>query len=76
MSEGIIDDLNQAGDELPRRQGRRRFSEQRIARSSADFAAAITDGTPVRVSTTAARTSLSVILAMYESAATGQPVKL
>jgi predicted dehydrogenase len=42
----------------------------------ADFAAAITNGTPVRVSTTAARTSLSVILAMYESAATGQPVKL
>jgi hypothetical protein len=30
----------------------------------------------VRVGTQEARTALSVILAMYESAATGQPVKL
>jgi UDP-N-acetyl-2-amino-2-deoxyglucuronate dehydrogenase len=42
----------------------------------ADFITAITtDGTP-RVSTADARTSLAVILAMYESARTGQPVRL
>jgi UDP-N-acetyl-2-amino-2-deoxyglucuronate dehydrogenase len=42
----------------------------------ADFADVIrTDGT-VRVGTVEARTSLSVILALYESAATGNPVSL
>jgi predicted dehydrogenase len=42
----------------------------------ADFIDAITtDGTP-RVSTAEARTSLAVILALYESAATGQPVRV
>ena len=42
----------------------------------ADFiAAVVTDGTP-RVSTADARSSLAVILALYESAATGRPVQL
>lgn len=42
----------------------------------ADFIAAVTtDGTP-RVSTQDARTSLAVILGLYESAKTGQPVRL
>ena len=61
---------------LPGRQGRPASSAHAHRAQLADFVAAITNGTPVRVSTTAARTSLSVILAMYESAATGQPVKL
>lgn len=42
----------------------------------ADFIQAVDTGSPVRVGTQEARTSLSVILAMYESAATGRPVKL
>lgn len=42
----------------------------------ADFITAVTtDGTP-RVGTADARTSLAVILAMYESARTGRPVRL
>jgi predicted dehydrogenase len=75
MSEGIIDDLNQAGDNFRVDKAAGVLGAAHRAQL-ADFAAAITNGTPVRVSTTAARTSLSVILAMYESAATGQPVKL
>ena len=42
----------------------------------ADFANAVRTGGPVRVGTAEARTSLSVILALYESAASGQPVRL
>jgi predicted dehydrogenase len=42
----------------------------------ADFADAVRTGGPVRVGTSEARTSLSVILALYESAATGVPVRL
>jgi len=42
----------------------------------ADFANAVRTGGPVRVGTTEARTSLSVILALYESAASGRPVRL
>ncbi len=45
-------------------------------RQLADFVDAVTDGRPPRVGTAEARTSLSVILAMYESAATGRPVTL
>jgi predicted dehydrogenase len=41
-----------------------------------DFADAVRTGSPVRVGTAEARTSLSVILALYESAAAGQPVRL
>ena len=42
----------------------------------ADFIAAVTTGGTPRVSTSDARTSLAVILALYESAATGLPVRL
>jgi predicted dehydrogenase len=42
----------------------------------ADFATAIRTGGSVRVGTAEARTSLSVILALYESAASGCPVRL
>jgi UDP-N-acetyl-2-amino-2-deoxyglucuronate dehydrogenase len=45
-------------------------------RQLADFVDAARTGRPPRVSTADARTSLSVILAMYESAATGKPVRL
>lgn len=45
-------------------------------RQLADFVDAINSGRPPRVGTEDARTSLAVILAMYESAKTGQPVKL
>jgi predicted dehydrogenase len=45
-------------------------------RQLADFVEAITTGRPPRVGTAEARVSLSVILAMYESAASGRPVKL
>ena len=41
----------------------------------ADFIQAVTTGAPVRVGTTEARAALSVILAMYRSAATGQPAR-
>ena len=42
----------------------------------ADFIAAVTTGGTPRVSTSDARTSLAVILALYESAAAGLPVRL
>jgi UDP-N-acetyl-2-amino-2-deoxyglucuronate dehydrogenase len=45
-------------------------------RQLADFVEAIATGRAPRVGTAEARTALSVILAMYESAATGRPVKL
>ena len=45
-------------------------------RQLADFVEAVTTGRPPRVGTAEARTALSVILAMYESAASGSPVKL
>jgi predicted dehydrogenase len=45
-------------------------------RQLADFVEAVTTGRPPRVGTAEARTSLSVILAMYESAASGRAVKL
>ena len=45
-------------------------------RQLADFVDAVATGRPPRVGTAEARTSLSVILAMYESAATGRAVKL
>lgn len=41
----------------------------------ADFIQAVTTGGPVRVGTTEARAALSVILAMYRSAASGQPAR-
>ena len=66
-------DLNQVGHEY-------RFTESRMGPAHraqlADFVRAITGGSPVRVGTAQARTALSVILAMYESVATGRPVKL
>ena len=45
-------------------------------RQLADFVDAVRTGRPPRVGTAEARTSLSVILALYESAATGRPVRL
>jgi UDP-N-acetyl-2-amino-2-deoxyglucuronate dehydrogenase len=45
-------------------------------RQLADFVDAVRTGRPPRVGTAEARTSLSVILALYESAATGMPVRL
>jgi predicted dehydrogenase len=45
-------------------------------RQLADFVEAVYTGRAPRVGTAEARTSLSVILAMYESAASGRPVKL
>ena len=45
-------------------------------RQLADFIDAVRTGRDVRVGTAEARASLSVILAMYESAATGRPVPL
>jgi predicted dehydrogenase len=45
-------------------------------RQLADFVEAVTTGRPPRVGTGEARTSLAVILAMYESAASGRPVTL
>jgi predicted dehydrogenase len=66
-------DLNQVGDEY-------RLTESRMGPAHraqlADFVSAVTGGSPVRVGTAQARTALSMILAMYESAATGRPVKL
>ena len=43
-------------------------------RQLADFVEAVATGRAPRVGTAEARTSLSVILAMYESAASGRPV--
>ena len=45
-------------------------------RQLADFVDAARTGRPPRVGTADARTSLSVILALYESAAAGRPVRL
>ena len=45
-------------------------------RQLADFIDAVTTGRAPRVGTTEARTALSVILAIYESAASGRPVTL
>jgi UDP-N-acetyl-2-amino-2-deoxyglucuronate dehydrogenase len=45
-------------------------------RQLADFVEAVHTGRPPRVGTAEARTSLSVILGMYESAASGRPVTL
>jgi predicted dehydrogenase len=45
-------------------------------RQLADFIEAVRTGRPPRVGTAEARTSLAVILAIYESAASGRPVKL
>jgi len=45
-------------------------------RQLADFIDAITTGRAPRVGTAEARTSLAVVLALYESAASGRPVKL
>jgi UDP-N-acetyl-2-amino-2-deoxyglucuronate dehydrogenase len=45
-------------------------------RQFADFIDAVTTGRPPRVGTAEARTAVSVILAMYESAASGRPVTL
>lgn len=45
-------------------------------RQLADFVEAVTEGRPPRVGTAEARTALSVILALYESAATGRPVAI
>ena len=45
-------------------------------RQLADFVEAVTTGRPPRVGTAEAQTALSMILAMYESAASGHPVKL
>ena len=45
-------------------------------RQLADFVEAVRTGRPPRVGTAEARTALSVILAIYESAATGRPVRL
>jgi predicted dehydrogenase len=45
-------------------------------RQFADFVEAVTTGRPPRVGTAEARTALAVILAMYESAASGRPVEL
>ena len=45
-------------------------------RQLADFVEAVRTGRPPRVGTAEARTALSVILAMYSSAATGKPVRL
>ncbi|MGI5131649.1 Gfo/Idh/MocA family protein [Pseudonocardia sp. CA-107938] len=42
----------------------------------ADFVDAVTTGRAPRVGTTQARTALSVILALYESASTGRPVQI
>jgi predicted dehydrogenase len=74
MSDGISD-LNQVGEADRLAPGERELwvSHQR---QLADFVTVITEGGRVRVGTQEARTALSVILAMYESAATGQPVKL
>ena len=45
-------------------------------RQLADFVEAVTNGRAPRVGTAEARTTLSVVLAIYESAATGLPVTL
>ena len=45
-------------------------------RQFADFIDAVNTGRAPRVGTAEARTAVSVILAMYESAASGTPVKL
>jgi predicted dehydrogenase len=42
----------------------------------ADFVDAVTTGRAPRIGTTQARTALSVILALYESASTGRPVQI
>jgi UDP-N-acetyl-2-amino-2-deoxyglucuronate dehydrogenase len=45
-------------------------------RQLADFVDAVTTGRAPRVGTAEARTALSVILAIYDSAASGRPVTL
>jgi UDP-N-acetyl-2-amino-2-deoxyglucuronate dehydrogenase len=42
----------------------------------ADFVEAIRTGRPVRVGTGEARATLAVVLGLYESAASGQPVPI
>lgn len=74
MSDGISD-LNQVGEDDRLAPGERDMGVSH-QRQLADFVTVITEGGRVRVGTPEARTALSVILAMYESAATGHPVKL
>jgi UDP-N-acetyl-2-amino-2-deoxyglucuronate dehydrogenase len=67
--------LNQVGEEY--RIGPEDQSLGRAHRAQlADFVEAVRTGRAPRVGTAEARTSLSVILAMYESASTGRPVRL
>ncbi len=68
-------DLNQVGEDDRLADGEEGLGDSH-ARQLADFITVVTEGGAVRVGTREARTALAVILAMYESAATGQPVKL
>ena len=56
------------------------LASTRMARAESEFIfqsiAAVREGRPPRVTTQDARTTLAVILAMYESARTGRPVAL
>jgi len=65
--------LNQVGEDFRLRPGEAGLGHAH-RRQLADFVDAIATGRPPRVGTAEARTALAVILALYESAATGQPV--
>ena len=71
MPEGAAANQVTAEDHLPKESLGRAHRDQ-----LADFVDAVTTGRAPRIGTTQARTALSVILALYESAASGRPVQI
>jgi predicted dehydrogenase len=66
---------NQVGEQYRINENEHRFGTAHRSQL-ADFVRAITEGGLPRVGTAEARTTLSVVLALYESARTGKPVRL
>ena len=71
MPEGAAANQVTPEDHLPKESLGRAHRDQ-----LADFVDAVTTGRAPRIGTTQARTALSVILALYESASTGRPVQI
>ena len=71
MPEGAAVNQVTPEDHLPKESLGRAHRDQ-----LADFVDAVTTGRAPRIGTTQARTALSVILALYESASTGRPVQI
>jgi UDP-N-acetyl-2-amino-2-deoxyglucuronate dehydrogenase len=71
MPEGTAVNQVTPEDHLPKESLGRAHRDQ-----LADFVDAVTTGRAPRIGTTQARTALSVILALYESASTGRPVAI